>query len=354
MNHKSNNWLNRNGGIYAMPMLSTSLNFSKRYLEIIPFWKIDNIWKDIIKKYKMGLNKELGPILKDWESLPVEDFSEIEEDYKIGKYDLPIFNYSEEMNDDKFDFLCIQDKEEEGMIHSIPLIKVTDENFKELHKHVILYDREKKAEYGDFEKNLRDYMLLILLQRIDYISLKYKNIKDIQDLNYIDPETLNWFIRDIREERLSTITFAKNIAKDENADKDTITSAKSLKATCNEILRICSDPSSRRAKKRAFDAFDKALKECEVIYNPCGLPISSVAVNDFIYREPDGRFEMYLCKNGKVVSRKKALNNRNSYILAMNKMMEKVNDDPDGHYLLIIGFINYFTPKELEIMKSED
>ena len=354
MSNKSD-WMGRNGGLYAMPMLNSSLNFSKRYLHLIPIWKIDDIWKDIVKKYKMGLNKELSPILKDWERLPVEDFSKIENDYKIGKYELPIFNYAEEMNDDKFDFLCINDKEEEGLIHSIPLMKVSETSHDLLHTYVILYDSNKKKEYGDFETNLRDYLILILLQRVDYISLKYKNIKDIQNLNYIDRESLNGFICDIREERLSTITFVKNIVKDENVNnKDSMTSAKSLKPTCNEILRICTDPSSRRAKKRAFDAFDNALKECKVIYNPCGLPISSIVVNDFIYREPDGRFEMYLCKEGKVINRKKAVNNRNSYILAMNKMLEKVNDDPDGHYLLIVGFINYFTPKELEIMKSED
>ena len=351
----SSNWLDRNGGLYAMPVLTRALTFSRRHLELIPIWKIDDMWKDIIKKYKMGLNKELSPILKDWESLPVEDFSKIENDYKIGKYELPIFNYVEEMNDDKFDFLCINDNEGGGMIHSIPLMKVSETSHDLLHKYIILYDSNKKKEYGDFETNLRDYLNLILLQRVDYISLKYRKINEIQDLNYIDPESLNEFIRDIREERLSTIAFAKNIAKDENADnKDIMTSEKSIKATCNEILRICADPGSIRAKKRAFDAFDKALKGCEVIYNPCGLPISSVVVNDFIYREHDGRFELYLCKGDKVISRKKAVNNRNSYILAMSKMMKKVNDDPDGHYLLIIGFINYFTPKELEIMKSDD
>lgn len=366
MSNKSN-WLERNDGIYAIPYINRELEFSNEKMKLVPRWRLNDIWKDIIKKYKMGLDKNLTPFYENWKELPVEEFVEKEisktevslKELSLGEI-LPILKYVEEVNEDASIFM---DGSMDGYIHNIPVIKVTDENFGDLRPYTYPHyghDEEISEKYGDFSENIRAYMIIILLQRVNMLSMKYNNLLgSAQDLNCVGPNSMNAFIRGINLRRLSTLTFSKNIGIPDTEGTDKMTSQKSLKEVSHKIHKLFMDPRSAlitsAEKKRVFKEFRELFEDtgCELLFIPGEFPISSVVANDFIHHERDGRFEIYLCKEGKIINRKKAVNNRNSFILATSKILDAINDDPDGHYLMLIGFVNYYSAREAGITSSE-
>lgn len=367
MSNKSN-WLERNGGIYAIPYINRELEFSNEKIKLVPRWRLNDIWKDIIKKYKMGLDKNLTTFYENWKELPVEEFDEDKitktevslKELSLGEPFHPIFKYVEEINVDTYNFM---DASTDGYIHDIPIIKITDENFGEFRQytypHNVSCEEEISEKYGDFSENIREYMILVLLQRVNMLSMKYKDLlSSSQDLNCVGPNALNTFIRGIRSKRLSTLAFSKNIGIASTEETDKMTSQKSLKEISRRINKLFMDPKScliaTNEKKRVFKEFHELFESmgCELLYIPGESPISSIVVNDFIHRERDGRFEIYLCKEGKIINRKKAVNNRNSFILATSKILESINNDPDGHYLMLIGFVNYYNRIEMGIPSS--
>lgn len=345
--------LEKNGGTYAVPLIGRDLMFTASHFKFVRKCDLENIWKGIIKRYRMALDKYLSPVYEDWDKLPIDEI-DVNNENDLRKN----LNHCVDMNVDTTNFM--DSDMNVGRINSVPVVRISNTNLDLLRKYSFQYDIEDEIEfYGDFEKNLHDYLILALLQRVNLISLKQKDLLNCytSELNCVGPKSLNEFILGLNSKRLSIITFAKNIGINPKKDEaDVITPQKSLKEVCNKIRKLLMDPKSPTDKKSAFKDFVRIFEEhnCELLYNPQNSPISTIVVNDFTYNERDGRFELYLCKDGKVISRKKALNNHNSYILAIYKMLEKVNNDPDGHYLLMVGFINYFTPKEMGIASTAE